>query len=77
MWVDLCPWPGGFSGGSFSEDFATLSAMATLIILMNKELGRRVTCSLSLSSFGIRPGLLERVSGPARSFPRMCTSLRS
>ena len=56
--------------GSFSEDFATLLAMARSMILMNSDSGRRVTWSLSPLSFGMRSGLLNRVSGPASSFSR-------
>ena len=63
--------------GSFSEDFAILLAIARSIVLTNNDLGRRVICSLSLFSLGMRSGLLDRVLGPASSLPGMWISLRS
>ena len=54
--------------GSFSEDFAILSVIARLIVLTNNDSGRKVICSLSLFSLGIRLGLLDKASGPASSF---------
>ena len=62
--------------GSFLEDFATFLAMARLMMLTNRDSGKRVTCLLSLFSLGMRSGLLERASGPARSFPGTWTRLR-
>ena len=63
--------------GSFSEDFAILSATAVLMMLMNRDLGRRVTWSLSLVFLLMRSGLLDRASGLASSFPGTWTSFRS
>ena len=55
--------------GSFLEDFATFSAMARSMMFTNRASGKRVISSLSLFSLGMRLGLLERASGPAKSFP--------
>ena len=63
--------------GSFSEDLMTLLAMAKLIMLTNSDLERRVTWSLSLLSFGMKSGLLDRASGPASSFPRTWINFKS
>ena len=63
--------------GSFSEDLATLSVIAALLMLMNSNSGRRVTSSLLWFSLGIRSGLLESALGPANSFPRTWTNFRS
>ena len=61
---------------SFSEDFAILSAIARSMVLTNNDSGKRVICSLSLFSLGMRSGLLDRMSGPASSFPGTWISLR-
>ena len=45
-------------------------------MLTNNDLGRRVICSLSLFSLGMRSGLLDRASCPASSFPGTWINLR-
>ena len=62
---------------SFSEDFATLSAMVRSMVLMNSDSGRRVTWLLLLLSLGIKSGLLERALGLASSFPGTWINFRS
>ena len=44
--------------------------------LMNREGGRRVIPSLSLSIFGMRSGHQDRASGTHSLLPGMCMSLR-
>ena len=54
--------------GSFSEDFTIFLLRSALIRFMNREWGRRVTPSLSLSIFGIRSGHRDEASGDVYEF---------
>ena len=50
---------------------------ATSMTLIKRDRGRRVTPSLLSSEWGRRSGQQERVSGPAKSFPRTWIIFRS
>ena len=57
--------------------FAIFSLRSVLMSFMNREWGRRVTPSLSLSIFGIRSGHRDNASGAQSLLPGTYMSLRS
>ena len=70
-------WRALSTKGSFSKDFTIFSLRSVSMRFMNRECGRRVTPSLSLSIFGIRSGCQDKASGVQSLLPGMCMSLRS
>ena len=70
-------WRALSTRGSFSEDFTIFSLRSVSMRFTNREWGRRVTPSLSLSIFGIRSGRQDNASGAQSLLPEMCMSLRS
>ena len=73
----LRAWRALSTKGSFSEDLTIFSLRSVSMRFTNREWGRRVTPSLSLSIFGIRSGHRDGVSGAQSLLPGTCMSLRS
>ena len=70
-------WRALSTKGSFSNDFAIFLLRSVSMRFTNREWGRRVTPSLSLSIFGIESGHQDNASGAQSLLPGTCISLRS